>query len=97
MLETFTLGNYLGLVEYTGRLLRDRKATITVEVTDILERIGSSADDWQQRMQRLCGNRLLGRFAASSRERLREMAERLGVSRLANLSATGGSLASRDA
>ena len=90
MLETFTLGNYLGLVEYTGRLLRDRKATITVEVTDILERIGSSADDWQQRMQRLCGNRLFGRFVASSRERLREMAERLGVSRLANLSATGG-------
>ena len=47
MLAGFTLGNYLLLVEYTGRMLRDGKATITAEVSDILDRIGSSADVWQ--------------------------------------------------
>jgi hypothetical protein len=32
MLDGFTLGNYLMLVEYTGRMLRDGKATIAAEV-----------------------------------------------------------------
>jgi hypothetical protein len=35
----------------------------------------------------LTGGRLLGRFSCSSRDKLRELAERLGVSRLADLSA----------
>jgi hypothetical protein len=87
MLEGFTLGNYLMLVEATGRMLRDGKAAITAEATDILDRIGSSADAWTARMHRLRGARLLGRVFASSRERLRVTAERLGVSRLANLKA----------
>lgn len=86
MLDGFTLSNYLMLVEYTGRLLRDGKASITVEVADILARLGSSAEVWQTRMQRLRGDRLLGRFISGSREVLRATAERLGVSRLANLS-----------
>lgn len=86
MLESFTLGNYLMLVEYTGRLLREGKATITAEVNDILGRIGSSSDTWQARMQQLCRGRMLGRFLASTRQRLRAAAEQLGVHHLANLS-----------
>jgi REP element-mobilizing transposase RayT len=87
MLAGFTLGNYLMLVEHTGRLLRDGKASISGELADIFERLGSSADSWQLHMQRLRGERLLGRFIAGSRELLRSTAQRLGMSRLANLSA----------
>jgi hypothetical protein len=87
MLCGFTLGNYLMLVEYTGRMLREGKASISSELTDILSRIGCSADGWQAHMQRLRGGRLLGRFIAGSRDLLRSTAARLGVSRLANASA----------
>ena len=90
MLAGFTLGNYLMLVEHTGRLLRDGKASITAELSDILVRLGSSADAWQARMQRLQGGRLFGRFISGSRELLQSTAQRLGVSRLANLSASSG-------
>ena len=51
----------------------------------ILERLGSSADSWQARLEKLSGGRLLGRFFAASRDRLREVAARLGVHHLANL------------
>ena len=47
MLCGFTLGNYLMLVEYTGRLLREGKAAVSSELTDIFERLGSSATLWQ--------------------------------------------------
>ncbi len=85
MLEGFSLGNYLILVDYTGRLFRDGKAAISAELTGTLERLGSSAESWQARLEKLRGGRLLGRFFAASRERLREVATRLGVHNLANL------------
>ena len=88
MLASFTLGNYLLLVEYTGRLLRQGKASISAELADIFERLGTTAEAWQARMQRLRGGRLFGRFMASRREALRNVAQRLGVQRLANLCAT---------
>ena len=87
MLKGFTLGNYLLLVEHTGRLFRRGKASISSEVAEILDRIGSSAEAWEARMQQLRSGRLLGRFIASSREKLREAARKLGISRAANLSA----------
>ena len=85
MLSGFTLGNYLMLVEYTGRLLREGKASISSELADIFDRLGSSAALWQTRLQKLSGGRGLGRFLSSSRERLREVAQKLGVHHLANL------------
>ena len=85
MLEGFTLANYLLLVEHTGRMFREGKAQISSELASLFERLGSSADCWQARMNKLCGGRLLGRFFASSRERLRSAAETLGVHHLANL------------
>lgn len=78
------------LVDYTGRLLRDGKATVSSELASILDRIGSSADAWQARVSRLRGGRLLGRFIAGSREAMQRAAERLGVSHLANLKAATG-------
>ena len=90
MLEGFSLGSYLVLVDYTGRLFRDGKAVISAELSGILERLGSSAESWRARLEKLKSGRLLGRFFAASRERLRAVAAQLGVHHLANL---GGCLA----
>ena len=88
MIEGFSPGNGLLLVDYTGRLFREGKATISREVAEIMERIGSSADGWQARLEQLKrrGGRLLGRFFAVTRQRLRAVAKQCGVHHLANLS-----------
>ncbi|MHC5538502.1 transposase [Singulisphaera rosea] len=85
MLEGFPLGSYLLLVDYTSRLFREGKAMVGREVSEILDRLGSSAETWQARLEGLRKGRLLGRFLASSRSRLAEVAARLGVGRVANL------------
>jgi REP element-mobilizing transposase RayT len=85
MLEGFSLGSYLLLVDYTGRLFRAGKAAISREVAEVFERLGSSAETWQMRLQKLRTGRLFGRFFAASRERLREVAERLRLKRVPNL------------
>ncbi len=85
MIEGFSLGNYLLLVEYTGKLIRDGKAVISSELAGIFERLGSDAQTWQARLHKLVADRLLGRFFAASRTRLSEVAERLGLHHLANL------------
>jgi hypothetical protein len=86
----FSLGSYLLLVDYTGRLFREGKATISAELSGIFNRLNSSAENWWTRLEKLSRGRLLGRFFAASRDRLREVAARLGVHHLANL---GGCLA----
>jgi len=73
MLEGFALGSYLLLVDYTGRIFREGKAAISREVAAIFERIGTTAETWQVRLQKLSPGRLLGRFFAASRQRLREV------------------------
>jgi hypothetical protein len=85
--EGFSLGYYLLLVDYTGRLFREGKATISREVAEILQRIGSSGESWQTRLEQLKrrGGRLLGRFFAVTRGRLRAVAKQCGVHHLANL------------
>jgi hypothetical protein len=78
-------GSYLLLVDYTGRLFREGKATISRELAGIFDRLGSSAESWPARFDRLRQGRLIGRFFPASRERLREVAMQLGVHHLANL------------
>ena len=53
MFEGLSIGNYLLLVDYTGRLFREGKARISAELAGILDRIGSSAESWQLRMEKL--------------------------------------------
>ncbi|MHC5542284.1 hypothetical protein ACYOEI_29015 [Singulisphaera rosea] len=55
------------------------------EVSEILDRLGSSVGTWQTRLGGFRKGRLLGRFLASSRSRLEEVAARLGLGRVANL------------
>ncbi len=85
MLEGFSLGTYLMLVDYTGRIFREGKAVVSREVAAIFERLGTTAETWQARLQRLSQGRLLGRFFAASRQRLREVGERVGLRRVVNL------------
>ena len=82
--EGFTLGQYLMLVDYTSRMVRDGKAAVTAEVESIFTRLGSSAESWGARMLKLSGSRLLGQFLSASRERLREIAQRISVRHLVN-------------
>ncbi len=53
-------------MDYTGRLFREGKAAISREVAEIFERLGSSAETWQMRLEKLRTGRLLGRFFAAS-------------------------------
>lgn len=85
MLEGFPLGSYLLLVDYTGRLFREGKATIARGVEEILGRLGTSAEHWQVRLEKLRSGRWFGRVIGSSRERLRAAAEQWGMRRLPNL------------
>ena len=84
-MQGFSLGSYIKLVDYTGRLVREGKASISAELAGIFERLNLSAQNWQNRIEKLGGDRLLGRFFASTRARLRDIAERLGVRHLVNL------------
>jgi hypothetical protein len=85
MSSGFTLGQYVMLVEYTGRMLRNGKVTISTEVADVFARLGCTPESWGVRMTKLVGGRLLGRFLAASRDRLRELASKLSVRHLANV------------
>ncbi len=94
MLENFSLGSYLMLVDYSGRLFREGKAMISREVAEIFDRLGTSAETWQARLQKLSERRLFGRTSPSASLRLRgqptaaergDVAERLARRRVANL------------
>ena len=65
MIPGFSLGSYVKLVDYTGRLFREGKASISAELAGIFERLGCSAQSWRIQIEKLRGDRLLGRFAAS--------------------------------
>jgi hypothetical protein len=83
--DGFTLGQYLLLVDYTSRVVRTGKAALSSELANIFERLGSSAEIWSQRIKRLQGKTWVGRFLSASRDRLRELASKLGVRHLANI------------
>ena len=85
MFDVLSLGNYLLLVDYTGRLFREGKAAISAGLACIFDRLGCRAENWQARLEKLRSGRLFGRFFAASRAKLREMAERLKVRHLVNL------------
>lgn len=86
MLEGFSLGSYLLLVDYTARLCRSGKARLSAEMASVFERLGTSAEFWDQRLKKLFAQeRLLGSHFAADRQRLRELAASKGVHHLDNL------------
>jgi hypothetical protein len=82
----FFEGRFQLVIDYTGRLFREGTATISGQLAEILERLSSSAENWQARLEKLSKGRLRGRFFAASRQRRREVAERLHLKRVPNLS-----------
>jgi REP element-mobilizing transposase RayT len=89
MLEGFSLGSYLLLVDYTSRLCRQNKARVGREVASILDRLGTTDDAWGQRIQGLFRQmRLLGSYFCTDRDRLREVARKRGVHHIDNLAAS---------
>jgi hypothetical protein len=66
MMQGFRLGSYVNLVEYAGRLFRPGRASISEEMVGIFERLWCSAQSWQNGMEKLRGDRLLGRFYPQS-------------------------------
>lgn len=86
MLEGFSLGSYLLLVDYTSRLWREGKARVSSQVAGIFERLGTSEEMWSFRLTRLLGSKkLLGSHFAKDRERLNELAQQKGCHHLDNL------------
>jgi REP element-mobilizing transposase RayT len=89
MLDGFSLGSYLLLVDYTSRLCRKGKARVSREVASILDRMGTSPDVWAGRIEQLFSkSRLLGSYFTTDRKRLRELAEKRGVHHLDNLTSS---------
>jgi hypothetical protein len=85
MVQVFSLGVYVQLVDCTGRLFLQGKASISAELTGIFERLGCSAQNWQKRMVKLRDGRVLGRFFATTRAELHGIAGRLGMWRPVNV------------
>jgi hypothetical protein len=86
MLETFSLGSYLLLVDYTGRLYRSGKARMTAGVKEVFDRLGTSAEFWSHRLKRMLTSReLRGSFFAARAETVRDLSTRRNK-RTANLS-----------
>jgi hypothetical protein len=67
MIQGFPLGSHVKLVEYTGRVFRQGKASISAELAGIFERLGYTAESWRDAMDKLRGERLLGFIFAASR------------------------------
>jgi hypothetical protein len=44
MMQRFSLGSYVQVLDYTGRLFRQGKATISAELAGIFERVSWSAE-----------------------------------------------------
>jgi hypothetical protein len=73
------------LVEYAGRMLRNSKASISAEVADVFAKLGCTPETWGVRMSKLAGSRLLRRFLAATRDKLRELAGKLQARHLSNV------------
>ena len=86
LLEGFSLGSYLQLIDWTSRLVRRGKASVSQDVASILDRLGTNAQVWQTTMGKLFGrSRALGVAFAFRRERLATAAAKRGRHHLANL------------
>lgn len=86
MLESFSLGSYLMLIDYTSRLCREGKCRISNKAKSILDRIGNDHDKWFERMGKMLqSSRLYGRVFGTSRVAICRAAKQFGLKRLANL------------
>lgn len=73
MLETFSLGSYLMLLDYTGRLVRHGKARMNATVKDVFSRLKTNSEMWHQRIGKMlaCAHQLRGAFFATGANTIR--------------------------
>ena len=87
MLESFSFGSYLLLVDYTSRLFRSGQARCGDGVKEIFERLGTRQEFWSDRLKKMLSSKSLhGRFFAGNREAICELAQKCRCRHLANLS-----------
>ena len=79
MMERFLLRSYVQMVDYTRRLFRHGKTSISAELAGIVECLGCSLENWNRRMQKLNGSGLVGCYFAATRAKLQEISKRVGV------------------
>ena len=85
LLENFSLGSYLLLVDYAGRLFRKQKARISSAAKEILDRIGTSVEFWGDRINKMLKSKeLRGRYFAGNDASLKPLKKKR--SRVVNLS-----------
>jgi hypothetical protein len=89
MLEGFTLPKYLLLVDHTARLFREGKARLDADVAPIFDRLGTTAEIWENTLIRLktkfVDGKITGRYMATTSEILSTLAQKLGLHHLVNL------------
>ena len=86
ILDGFSLGSYLLLIDATSRLLRPGKARVEPEVTALLDRLGVPWDMWEATLRQLFARpNLYGVAFSFHRDQLRAAAQRRGCRHLANL------------
>ncbi len=79
MLESFSLGSYLLLVDYTGRLFRQGKARISAAVKEVFDRLGTTNEFWSHRIGQMLRSRdLRGSFFATEPSTLAELSQQRG-------------------
>ncbi len=79
MVASMSLGSYLLLVEYTGRLYRNGKARINAGVKDVFERLGTSAEFWDARLKKMLSSYALrGHVFAANQETVHDFATQRG-------------------
>ncbi len=85
MLDSFSLGSYLLLVDATSRMVRTGKARVSHEVAGILDRLGTSSQLWEARLKKLFAKeRLLGSYFATRPDRLQTACALRGVHHVDN-------------
>jgi hypothetical protein len=85
MVAGFRFGSYALLVDYTGRLFREGKASTSRELAAMFDRLSTTAESRWSRLAKLSQGRLLGRVLPATCDRSQEVANRPGVRRLVNL------------
>lgn len=86
MLDSFGLGSYLQLLDYTSRLVRRGKARVSAEVEAILDRLGTSKDVWSTTVLELFRRTTpVGVAFAFCRDKLRAAAAHRGCHHMDNL------------
>jgi hypothetical protein len=86
LMDGFSLGSYLLLLDATSRLLRPKKAHVDPNAAPLLDRLGTTIEHWQKTLEQLFSTPFpRGVAFAFDRRKLRAAAKKRGCRHLANL------------